>query len=264
MERLPLDGKIALVGKIAEDFADYVDMGFDACPGEQTYKIQSRDEGLGVLRAARTAALEALQSGNKPIRKVAFDTRRIDQESERNPRTNLQYWHRADAFIDVEDETKLRIFAKLMTILTDIKKDFGTQPEWFESYARVLHDNVHRILRIKQADLDIFKPQLSYLEQLIDARYRMSVEDLDKLSQEDIRMRILSKDEALLKRGQFLKETGLVSTGDENKKLVIDGNQSTTQESIVNAIFGNNGLRRDGEKTVERTITITIRDEVKD
>ena len=264
MYNLPLDGEAALLSKIAVDFADYVEMGFDVCPSEPVYRIQSRDESLSISLRARLAALEALQSGFKPIRKVAFDTRRIDQESERNPRTNLQYWHRADAFIDEGDESKLRVFAKLMTILTDLKKDFGTQPEWFESYSRVLHDNVYRILRIKQADLDIFKPQLSYLEQLVDARYRLSMEDLDKLSNNEIRAKILSKDEALMKRGQFLQETGLVSKGNENQQIKIDGNVASTQESIVNAIFGNTGMRRDGEKTVERTITITIRDQAID
>lgn len=263
MKQLPLDGKAILLEKMAVDFSSYVDMGLDHCPAEHVYRISSRDESLSVSRLSRMAALKEIRGGSKPIRKYAFDTRRIDQEHERNPRTNLQYWHRADAFIDAEDDVKLRRFAKLMTVLSDIKKKFGAEPEWFESYARVLYDTVHRILRIKQADLDIFKPQLSYLEQLVYARYRLSMEDIEKLSKTEIEENILSKDESLLKRGRYLAETGLVASGDgRNEKLVIDGNKSTTQDSIINAIFGNNGIRREGEKTVERTITITIRDQV--
>jgi hypothetical protein len=265
IKHLPLDGVAILLEKLADDFSSYADMGLDHCPAEHIYKIASRDESLQVGVQSRLAALKEIKRGNKPILKVAFDTRRIDQEHERNPRTNLQYWHRADAFIDADDDIKLRRFARLMTVLADIKKAFGAEPEWFESYARVLYDTVHRILRIKQADLDIFKPQLSYLEQLVFTRYRLTMEDLETMAKSELQERLLSKDESLMKRGRFLEETGLVSKGDgRTEKLVIDGNKNTTQDSIVNAIFGNNGLRREGEKTVERTITITIRDQVLD
>ncbi len=41
-------------------------------------------------------------------------------------------------------------------------------------------------------------------------------------------------------------------------------NNDSTQNAIINAIFGNNNIRKDGEKTVERTITITIKDSVID
>lgn len=257
-KKLPLDGQIILLEKMSSEYDEYIEMGFDYCPNQSVYKIQSRDEDLSIARKARVAALSEF---SMPIRKVAFDTRRIDQKNQRNPRTNLQYWHRADAFIDAEDEGKLSRFARLMRILDDIKKEFGTEPEWFESYARVLYDNVHRILRIKQGDLDIFKPQLSYLEQLIDARYRLSMEDLESLSNDMLKERILSKDESLLKRGFYLKETGLVSKGDEKTaaKKVINGNTELS-DNLAKAIFGT--FRQPGERKVERTITIKICDSV--
>jgi hypothetical protein len=261
--KIPLDGQAILLEKMAAEYTDYIDLGITNCPKEFVYKISSKDESSDVVRAARVAAMAELNSGQ--IKKYAFDTRRIDQEWVRNPRVNLQYWHRANEFIDSDDQSKLTTFANLMSVLNDLKAEFGSQPEWFESYSRVLYDNVERILRIKQADLDIFKPQLTYLEQLIFARYRMSVEDLSKFGREEIRARILSKDEALLKRGDYLKQTGgIVKDSDNNKndkQIVIDGNK-TTQESIVNAIFGGTGMRRDGEKNVTRTITITINDKV--
>jgi hypothetical protein len=254
---LPLDAKITLLQKMAEDFEYYVSEGGVTCPREQTYRFSSREEDRGVARLARSAALKCL---SKPIAKTAFDTRRVDQEHDRNPRKNLQYYHRADAFIDENDNGKLNKFAKLLNVVGEIKKDLGTEPEWFESYSRQLHDQLTRILRVKQADLDIFKPQLSYLEQLIYARYRLSMDDLDQLSAMELRARILSKDEALLKRGAYLKETGEVE-GPKNI-VVVDGNQKTTQDSIVNAIFGGNDLRKGGERMVERTVTIKIVDSV--
>ncbi len=262
--KLPLDAKISLFERMVEDYNFYRKNG-ESCPKDQTFCFVSRDEDLAVVRAARMAAMRGLEAP-APLVKVAFDTRRVDQENTRNPRTNLQYWHRAEPFIDEDDNKKLKLFAKLLEALDSIKKDLGTDPYWFESYARVLHDTVTRTLRIKQADLDIFRPQLSYLEQLLFARYRMTMFDLEKKSESEIRDVILSKDETLMKRGEFLKNTMLASeAGEKNQQIVIDGNGTkTTQEALVNAIFGNQDFRKDGERTVERTITITIRDNVID
>lgn len=263
---LSLDEKSKLLSKMAEDFLTYLELGAEFCPNTQIFKIPISEKNVEeVPVSVRLAALKSLieYSG---LKKLAFDTRRINQELERNPRTNLQYWNRSDAFIEEEDKNKLKTFARLMRIMEGIKREYGAQPEWFESYARVLHDNVYRILRIKQADLDVFKPQLSYLEQLIFARYRLSMENLEKYSEEDIRAKVLGRDEELLKRGEYMKETGFITDG-ANKNaasspIVIDGNGRSTQESIINAIFGAGGVRKEGEKTVERTITITIRDNV--
>lgn len=262
--KLPLDAKISLFERMVEDYKFYQDNG-GLCPKDQTFRFTSRDEDLSITRTARVAAMKGIQSP-PPLVKVAFDTRRIDQEKSRNPRTNLQYWHRAEPFIDDKDNDQLKLFAKLLETLEGIKKDLGTDPHWFESYARVLHDTVTRTLRIKQADLDIFRPQLNYLEQLLFARYRLTMLDLRKKSQDELRNVILSKDETLMKRGEFLKDIALVSEGDQkNQQIVVDGNgKTTTQEALVNAIFGNQDFRKDGERTVERTITITIRDNVID
>jgi len=118
-------------------------------------------------------------------------------------------------------------------------------------------------LRIKQGDLDIFRPQLAYLEQLVFMRYRLSLDNINKMSSDELKERILKKDENLKKRGTFNKITG-GKTKPPGKDLAKDGNGAVTQEAIINAIFGNNNFRRDGEKNVTRTITITISDEVKD
>jgi hypothetical protein len=91
------------------------------------------------------------------------------------------------------------------------------------------------------------------------------MEDIQKFSEEKLEEKILAKDEDLIGRTAYIKETG----DDLQDKLVSnsmnkDSMTKTTQESIVNAIFGGAGMRRDGERTVERTITIKIKDEVID
>ena len=258
--KLPLDAKIEIISKLASDFADYAKHG-TLVPDSKTYKIVSSSDGGIVNHFARLAAIEEM--GIKPLTKLAFDTRRVDQEGERNPRKNLQYWHRSDQFIDEGDEKNLKTFARLAKILGKIKDKLGTSPEWFESYARQLYDQVYRIIRVKESDLDIFRPQMSYLEQLIFARYRLTMENLQKFGDEKITEKILAKDEDLIGRAAYLDETKPESSN-EDKPISKDSMTKTTQESIVNAIFGGAGMRRDGERTVERTITIKITENVID
>jgi hypothetical protein len=90
----------------------------------------------------------------------------------------------------------------------------------------------------------------------------LSLDDIAKMSADQLSQAILKKDEKLLKKGAFIKE--MVNREEKAMPAVKDGNGGLTQDSIVNAIFGNNNIRRDGEKTVERTITITIKDTVLD
>ncbi len=269
--KLPLSAKISLLNNLSNDYLDFIRTG--NVPKMVQYKVLE-SEDRSIRQSAREAALETIKSDfieklasdiqPKKLVKNAFDTRRVDQLNDRVPRKNLQYWHRSDQFINEEDSSKLKTFAKLASVLDKIKKELGTQPEWFESYARQLYDNVHRILRVKESDLDIFRPQLSYLEQLVFARYRLSIENLEKYSDEQIEKKILSKDEDLIGRSEYLRSTSS-PTNDEVQIKNSDGqNFQMTKDSFINAIFGSGSLRRDGEKTVERTITITLRDNVID
>ena len=270
---LPLDAKISLVSKMIEDMAVYAKHGSGYVPRTQTFKFFSSEEDTNILRVARKAALDAL---DRPMVKNAFDTRRMNQDEERNPRQNLQYWHRSQPFIDEEDSQKITVFTRLAHIINKVRSDLGREPEWHESYARQLYDNVSRILRVKQADMDIAKPQLSYLEQLMYVRYRMTMADLQSMDDQAIRKAILEKDENLLKRAKFLEGSGgFNSFGDVQpvlqsqavmapapQQIVIDSNRASTQEALISAIFGNTEFRKEGENTVERTITITIKDNV--
>jgi len=254
--KLPFDGCVELVNKLVNDFVSYTNSPQPNIPCKKTYKVASSNEETSVVRSARLAALNNIKKGIF-IEKFAFDTRRIDQKLERNPRSNLQYWNRSQQFIDAEKHKTLTTFGKLKEPLDDIQNEYGDQPEYFQSYAMDLYDLVGRVLRVKEGNLDVFTPQLDYLKQLLYARYRLSIEDIEKLSKDQIKAKILSKDEALLKRGRYLENTN--SNNKKDTVVVKDGNSA--QESIINAIFGNSKFRRDGERKAQRTITITIKDE---
>lgn len=305
-KRVCLAGQINLISQMAGDFLEY-SIENTKTPQSLKYTFLDSLEPNKVERSARKAALLSLQP---VLTKFAFDTRRVDQDNERVPRSNLQYWHRSQEFLDEEDRNKIDTFTKLNQVLHNIHNDFGGSPEWQDSYSRVLADTVDRVLRVKQADGDIFRPQLSYLEQLLLARYRVTLEQINKLAHDEIMNIILSKDEKLAKLGMIpvvVKTTkdsdkGLSKSGDSSEiaainstlrslnsslqnmakqvngvqntsvpsggggsQIVIDCNKngSHSSESGLNAIFGN-VARKDGEKVVERTITITIRDEVKE
>jgi hypothetical protein len=257
-QKMPLDGLVDLIYKMSTDY--HVVSNSDYMPAKFVYKIASSKESSSVERSARKAAFTSI--ARPSIVKRAFDSRRTDQDAERNPRHNLQYYTRSQQFIDEEDQKRLESFARLVKPLNAIKDKFGTHPEYFHSHARKLSESVTSLLKVKESDMDIFRPQMDYLEQLLYARYRISKEDLQKMGSGMLQERILSKDEDLLKRGSFMHITG---TEEEQPKTVAsiskDGRNGLTQESVINAIFGNNNIRRDGEKKVTRTITITISDE---
>lgn len=285
-DKLPLDAKINLVQKMISDLEFYKEAGTSNCPSEQNFKIISRDEDLDIDMGARIKAFKEMNFG---IKKIAFDTRRIDI-NERNPRQNLQYWHRSEDFIDDETSEKLKIFAKLDSVVKSIKEKYYDQPEWFDSYVRVLSSNLDRVqFKAEGYDsVDVFKPHLSYLEQLIYNRYRLTMDEIKEGSESFLNKRIMSKDEPLKKKAEFLISTGNAA---ENKKvfdktgnsdllslitLFASNKQSVSNEQLLTLISSinnknskdslaelfNGEIRKDGEKSVERVITIKIVDKV--
>jgi len=138
--------------------------------------------------------------------KVAFDTRRINQETDYIPRRGLQNYHRSEKFISDTIAEKVSAFKKLSNVLDTLKLQYGRNPEWHDSYTRVLASAVHRGLRTIEADDDFSDAQpsmasLDYLEELMYVRYRMTAAELSAISEEKLRDAILSKDELLVKSG---------------------------------------------------------------
>lgn len=213
-----------------------------------TENVPARKEALKV----RKAGLEACISTNG-FTKLAFDTRRIDQEAEYNPRRNLQNYNRSEAFLSEAMGEKLKNFAKLRNVLEDLKKEYGKEHEWQDSNARVLLSTLDKGLRIEQQDGDFSVSQpaqgsLDYIEELLHVRYRLGFDDLTKMGKSDLRRVILSKDEELIRK-------------DVNQSLQITKGDVATQtyDTLMEKLFGNVRASKDNPE-VERTVTITIKD----
>lgn len=191
----------------------------------------------------------------KPIVKLAFDTRKIDQETEVNPRRGLQNYHRSEAFISEAMSNKLETLVKLKDILEELRKEYEKEPEWQDSYARILHSTLEKGLRLVQKDGDYTDSvpgigSFDYIEELLYVRYRLTPEMIDSMSSTDIKKSILSKDEELTKK-------------DKNKAHVEINKHEVGKENydtLLEKLFGGVKATKDN-KSVSRTVTITIKDD---
>lgn len=150
----------------------------------------------------RKEQLKKIES-NQELTKVAFDTRRINQETDYIPRRNLQNYNRSEAFLSKATAQKIKKFAKLRFVLSELKQEFGREPEWQDSNARVLLSTLDKGLRLNQMDGDFSEVQpsvgsLNYIEQLLHVRYRLTLDDLESLGELELKKIILSKDEELV------------------------------------------------------------------
>jgi hypothetical protein len=200
----------------------------------------------------RKAGIEASLSGNG-FTKVAFDTRRIDQESDYNPRRGLQNYNRSEAFLSQAMGEKLIHLAKLKGVLDELKQEFGKEHEWQDSNARVLLSTLDQGMRTLQKDGDFSDAQpsqgsIDYIEELLHVRYRLVLADLTKLGKSELKKVILSKDEELTRK-------------DVNRALEITKSDvaSQTYDTLMEKLFGGVRASKDNPE-VERTVTITIKD----
>lgn len=220
----------------------------------ETKRIHRSIEDRVDVREFRFGILQEL---NTPLVKQAFDTRRTNQYTDFNPRRNLQYYHRSEAFITKDSSEKIKTFFKLKTAVDSIKEDFLGDPEWLDSYCRILSAALDRTLRIEQKDMDFFKPQMDYLEELLYLRYRLKDEDIVRLNEKEIRNIILDKDERLLHKqiysnynnGGMLKQTS-------NTNQIVKG-----PDNLIDKLFGDVKASKDS-KEVQRSVTITINDKI--
>lgn len=205
--------------------------------------------------AFRKRAYQALVV-QKGFTKVAFDTRRIDQTTEFNPRRGLQNYHRSQAFVDEAMAQKVRNFSKLQDVLGDLKVVYGEAPGWQDSNARVLLSTLNHGLRTfsKDGDFTDTQPALGsfdYIEELLHVRYRLTFDDLTKIGKADLKEVILSKDEELTHQDGGRQELGVT------KFDVSHQSYDTLLEKLFN-------VRASADRPdVERTVTITIRDTIK-
>jgi hypothetical protein len=158
-------------------------------------KIHASIENRSDISLSRKSLIENI---NPTLVKQAFDTRRINQQTDYNPRRNLQYYHRSDPFISKNASESIKIFFKLKTAVDSIKKDFLGDPDWLNSYCRILSSALDRTLRTEQKDMDFFQPQIDYLNELIYLRYRINHEDIERFEKKELKNIVLGRDEKLL------------------------------------------------------------------
>lgn len=188
------------------------------------------------------------------IVKTAFDTRRINQHTDYNPRRNLQYYHRSDPFISNDMSNKIKTLFKLKISVDGVKEDFIVDPDWHDSYCRILSASLDRALRVDQKDMDFFRPQLDYLEELLYLRYRIKEDDIIKLNEKELRNIILNKDEKL-----FHKQIYAHYKNNSIKKSSNIINESS--DNLINNLFGDVRASQNNPE-VQRSVTITINDKI--
>jgi hypothetical protein len=218
-------------------------------------KIHASIESRAELRQTRTDILRSIA----PITKQAFDTRRTNQYADYNPRGNLQYYHRSDPFITKPIAKSIKTFFKLKTAVDSIKDDFVGDPDWFESYARIISAALDRTLRIEQQDGDWAQPQMDYLKELLYLRYRIREEDVEKLGEKELRTIILDRDEKLLHKQIYAS----YNNGGLMKKSAPEPNVASVNDVLIDKLFG--GVKATADtKDVTRSVTITINDKIAD
>lgn len=214
-----------------------------------TQGVQSRKQS----RQLRKTALDSVISG-QGFKKVAFDTRRIDQETEYNPRRGLQNYNRSEEFISEGVAQRVKNFAKLRSVLVGLKNVYGKEREWQDSNARILLTAIDKGLRTGLDDGDFALQNqpgvgsFDYLEELMAMRYRLTYDDLVRMGETDLSKVILSKDEELTRK-------------DMKQALEITKSDVATKgyDSLIEKLL--EGCKASAENPdVERTITITIRD----
>ena len=204
-------------------------------------------------RQLRKVALETTVSG-QGFNKLAFDTRRIDQETEYNPRRGLQNYNRSEAFLSEGLAHRVKNFAKLRNSLNALKNVYGKEHEWQDSNARILLTAVDKGMRTGINDGDFAEQNqpgvgsFDYLEELLNVRYRLTQDDLTRMSEADLTRVILAKDADLTNK-------------DVKQSLEITKNDVATKgyDSLIEKLFDGCKASADAPD-VERTITITIRD----
>lgn len=192
-------------------------------------------------------------SFHQPITKVAFDTRRIDQETEYNPRRGLQYYHRSEGFIKQDTVAMVNTFNKLKASVNEVKQKYIGSPEWLDSNCRVLSAALDRILRADHQDTEFFEPQLNYLQELVDVRYRLKLSDIESMDTNKLKEVILSKDEPLA-------HTSLYNVSSD---VATPSLQTNSVEYFIKELLGAVRATADN-KSVERSITFTIKDSIID
>jgi len=184
------------------------------------------------------------------LKKLAFDPRHFDSEEDANPRRNLQHYHNQNVLSE-DLAKKLFLVNKLFKVAENIKSEFSQEPEYQDSYAKQLHHLLHRALRMKENDRNYSESQqsltsISYIADVLFKRYRLTWDEIDKLSTKELKNRVLSIDTDLTRLDPIVNPQEVKLSGSDKKEY------KDVLEKVLSA-------PSDGQKTV----TITVVDSKK-
>ncbi len=205
-------------------------------------------------RAANARIRKAYLQPN--LIKVAFDTRRTNQNTDVNPRQNLQYYQRSEPYINEKTADQVKLLFKVKAAVDDIREEFIGEPDWLNSHTRILCNAIDETLRVNQNDFDYSERQLDYISELLYVRYRLQAEDITSATPTFLRQTFLNKDEILLRRGLFtnykkdLEKTTTYQDFDMQKNSDITKTTKSTKPNKVKV--------KGKGKDVDKSITINI------
>ena len=216
---------------------------------------KNKDEAIKMRKKALRSIALKQDSGFK---KVAFDTRRIDQEEAFNPRRGARFYQRSEPFVSEGMEGKLKNLLKLHEAVQELKQEYGKEFEWQDSNARILLNTLDNGLRIKQGDGDFSESQpaqggLNYIEQLLYVRYKLGYDEISTMSKEALKKTVLAKDEMLTRKDIYHSAV----YGENKHSEIIKTNQDN--QNLIEKLFGNVKASKENPN-IERTVTITIKD----
>lgn len=216
---------------------------------------------------AHELRVDALKNLAQPMVKNAFDTRRINQDTYFNPRRNLQHYHRSEPFITKDAAEQIKTFFKLKTAVDSIKEDFTGDQDWLDSYARILSTALDRTLRVEQKDMDFFQPQMDYLNEMLYLRYRINENDINKMSEMELKSIILNRDEKLFHKQIFAKYDKKEIKKETTQQPISETIKKETAKQIDDIVTGqqqeskivsNNNSNSIRSKDSDRPVNITI------
>lgn len=203
--------------------------------------------------------------------KQAFDTRRINQNTELNPRRNLQNYQRSEPYIDDKMAGQIKLLFKVKEASDSIRELYIGEPDWLDSHSRILCNAIDQTLRIEQKDFDYGRSQLDYISELLYVRYRLAQEDIALATPEELRKVFLAKDEKLTRQSirvnykdDLFKQNALTGS-DMHKESTLYKQPMVIQpqDPFIERLFGSVKASPD-KKSVSRSVTITINDSILD
>ena len=171
--------------------------------------VKTASTSLNISKQSKQARNNLLSDLNKinnnPLVKLAFDTRRIDQDKEYNPRRGLQHYQRSEEFVTEDTSLKIANIKKIKNVTALLKDLFHSDDAWHDSFAKTLYSSLENTINDFNKLGNFSSDQksltgLHYIQQLLTIRYGIDLDKVQLDKDEDILNVILRRDNELLQK----------------------------------------------------------------